>query len=358
MAAVFRSTTDLPRHLAFAYALLVIYACLHPFSGWHESGLHPFHFLDAPWPRYYRVNDMVLNLLGFVPLGFLLVPALPRRMPLGTCVTVTVLACFALSLGLETLQNFLPTRVASNLDLGFNTLGSLVGGLLGAWLGPRLFAHEGGIHRWRSRRIVAGPLGETGLILMALWLFAQLVPDSPVFSTGDLRRLLELPTPLPFSPQEFLRLEAAITAGHLLAAVLLARAMTRDGALGWILLLVLLALGANTLASASFLMAADPFAWATPGWRAGLIAAVPLVFVGLSLPRPLAHGLAATALLAATVLVNLAPQNPYLLSYPQLIGESHFLNFHGATQLVSSLWPFLALAYLILLGALNPEMRR
>ncbi|MCB1909300.1 MAG: VanZ family protein [Rhodocyclaceae bacterium] len=358
MAAVSRSTTDLPRHLAFAYALLVVYACLHPFAGWHESGLHPLDFISAPWPRYYRVNDMVLNVLGFVPLGFLMVPALPRGLRLASCVIVTVLACFALSLSLETLQNFLPTRVASNLDLGFNTIGGLAGGLLGAAWGPRLFAHDGGIHRWRSRCIVPGPLGDAGLILMALWLFSQLVPESPVFSTGDLRRLLDLPTPLPFSAQEFLRLEAAITAGHLLAAVLLARAMARDGALGWILLLVLLALGANTLASASFLVAAEPFAWATPGWRAGLIAAVPLIFVGLSLPRTLAQGLAAMALLAATVLVNLAPQNPYLLSYPQLVGESHFLNFHGATRLVSSLWPFLALAYLILLGALNPGLRR
>ena len=355
---MFRSTTELPRHLAAAYALLVVYACLHPFAGWHESGLHPLDFITAPWPRYYRINDMVLNVLGFVPLGFLMVPALPRGLNLGACMLVTVVCCFALSLSLETLQNFLPTRVASNLDVGFNTLGGLIGAAFGAWWGPRLFAHDGGIHRWRSRRIVPGPLGETGLILMALWLFAQLVPDSPVFSTGDLRGLLDLPAPLPFSPQEYLRLEAAITAGHLLAAVLLARAMTRDAGLGWILLLVLLALGASTLASASFLVAAEPFAWATPGWRAGLIAAVPLVFIGLSLPRPLAHGLAAMALLAATVLVNLAPQNPYLLSYPQLIGESHFLNFHGATKLVAGLWPFLALAYLILLGALNPGMRR
>jgi len=358
MDAEFRSTTDLPRHLAFAYAALVVYACLHPFSGWHESGLYPLDFLTAPWPRYYRVIDLVLNVLGFVPLGFLLVPALPRRLPLRLCVPLTVVLCCCLSLSLEVVQNFLPTRVASNLDLGFNTLGALVGALAGAWLGPRLFAREGGIHRWRSRHIVPGPLGETGLILMTLWLFAQLAPESLVFSTGDLRRLLELPTPLPFSPQEFLRLEAAITAGHLLAAVLLARAMSRDAAIGGIVLLVLLALAAHTLASVSFLVAADPFAWATPGWRAGLVAGLPLAAIGLMLPRALAHGLAAVALLAATVLVNLAPQNPYLLSYPQLIGQSHFLNFHGATQLVSSVWPFLALAYLTVLGALNPGMRR
>jgi len=355
---VFRSTTHLPRHLALAYGLLVVYACLHPFADWHGSGLDPLEFLRAPWPRYYRVNDMVLNLLGFMPLGFLIVPALPRGLRLGACVVVAVVVCFALSLALETVQNYLPTRVASNVDLGFNSLGALLGALLGAWLGPRLFAREGGLHRWRSRSIIDGHMGDAGLSLMALWLFAQLTPESLVFSTGDLRRLLELPTPLPFSPQEFLRLEAAATAGHLVAVVLLARSMMRVPSYGAIALLVLLALGAHVLASVSFLVSADPFAWATPGWRAGVVAGIPLVALGLMLPRALAQGLAAMALLAATVLINLAPQNPYLMSYPQLIGQSHFLNFHGATGLVSSMWPFLALAYLTVLGALNPAMRR
>ncbi len=356
---MYRSTTHLPRHLALAYGLLVVYACLHPFADWHESGLAPLDFLSAPWPRYYRVNDMVLNVLGFVPLGFLIVPALPRGLRLAACVVVALALCFGLSLSLETLQNYLPTRVASNVDLGFNTLGALIGALLGAWLGPRLFAREGGLHRWRSRRIIDGHLGDAGLSLLALWLFAQLTPESLVFSTGDLRRLLALSAPLPFSPQEFLRLEAAATAGHLVAVVLLARSMMKEPpGYASISLLVLLALGIHVLASVSFLVAADPFAWATPGWRAGVVAGIPLVVLGLMLPRALAHGLAAMALLAATVLINLAPQNPYLMSYPQLIGRGHFLNFHGATGLVSSLWPFLALAYLSILGALNPAMRR
>ena len=53
-----------------------------------------------------------------------------------------------------------------------------------------------------------------GLILLALWLFTQLDPDSLVFASGDLRQLFALPTALPFSALEFLRLETAITASH------------------------------------------------------------------------------------------------------------------------------------------------
>lgn len=358
MNAAHRSTTDLPRHLAVAYALLVVYACLHPFAGWRESGLPIFDFLVAPWPRYYLRGELLLNVLGFVPLGFVLVPAWPQGLRRHSRLLLSLLACALLSLALETLQNFLPTRVASNLDLGFNILGALVGALLGMHYGERLFAREGGINRWRSRRILPGHFGDAGLILLVLWLFAQLAFDSLVFASGDLRRLLHLPTPLPFSAQDFLRLETAITASHMLAVGLLARSIMRESSPWPILALLLLGLAVRSLANASFLDTASPFEWATPGCKAGLAIGLPLIVIGLLLPRALAHGLTAVALLAATALVNLAPENPYLSARAGGLAVGHFLNFHGATELVSSLWPFIALAYLSLLGARQPGLRR
>lgn len=358
MSEAYRSTTDLPRHLAIAYAALVVYACLHPFADWSERGLPIFDFLTAPWPRYYRATDLVLNVLGYVPLGFVLVPALPRQLRLQTCVALAALLCTLLSLSLETLQNFLPARVASNQDLGFNALGGALGALVGAWRGPRLFAREAGLHRWRSRRIVAGHIGDLGLVLLGLWLFTQLAPESLVFASGDLRRLFDLPTPLPFRALDFLRLETAVTATHMLAAALLARSIMREPGIGPVAALIVLALAVRTLASASFLVDGDPLSWATPGCRAGIAIGIPLIVVGVALPRPLVHGLAALALLAATALVNLAPANPYLLANTRVMAQSHFLNFHGATQWVSSLWPFLALAYLSVLGAAGAGLRR
>ena len=56
-----RTASALPVHLALAYAGLVAYACLHPFTGWQGSGLAPFDFLLAPWPKYYEVDDIVLD---------------------------------------------------------------------------------------------------------------------------------------------------------------------------------------------------------------------------------------------------------------------------------------------------------
>jgi len=54
---------------------LVVYASLHPFSGWRDRGLPPFAFLTAPFPRPIPVFDVVANIIGYMPLGFLAVLA-------------------------------------------------------------------------------------------------------------------------------------------------------------------------------------------------------------------------------------------------------------------------------------------
>ena len=124
-----RAPTQLPRYLTLAYGLLIAYACLHPFTDWQPTGLPWFDYLAAPWPKYYRVNDIVLNVLGYLPLGFVLAAAWPVHWPRVRVVALTVLAAAVLSLSLETLQTLLPTRVASNVDLGANVAGALLGAL-------------------------------------------------------------------------------------------------------------------------------------------------------------------------------------------------------------------------------------
>ena len=86
------------------------------------------------------------------------------------------------------------------------------------------------------------------------------------------------------------------------------------------------------------------------GWQWVLLLAGALL-----LPRLLQHSLAGSALLAATALVNLMPENPYLAYNQRLAQFSNVLNFHGLTALVDSLWPFLALAYLSALGLWRGE---
>jgi len=55
------------------------------------------------------------------------------------------------------------------------------------------------------------------------------------------------------------------------------------------------------------------------------------------------------------VLVNLAPPNPYLSASLKVWQQGHFLNFNGLTRVVSALWPFAALGWLMYFAARRPR---
>jgi hypothetical protein len=57
--------------------------------------------------------------------------------------------------------------------------------------------------------------------------------------------------------------------------------------------------------------------------------------------------------LCGAVLVNIAPENPYIAKSVMVWQVGHFLSFNGTTRLASSLWPFIALAYLCWFGWLQ-----
>ncbi|MDR1229104.1 MAG: VanZ family protein [Azoarcus sp.] len=350
------SAISLPRHLAIAYIAMLVYACLHPLGGWQASGLPIFDYLLAPWPKYINWGDIVVNVVGYVPLGFIAPSVLPWRWTRKRRIGVTMLGAFLLSFSLETLQGFLPSRTASNLDIATNLCGAFIGALLGAWLGRALFAPGRGLARWRERYIAHGRTGDAGLILVALWLLVQLVPDHLLFGGGELRRLLGIAPPLPFEAERLITFEVAQTASMMVAVGLFVRCMLRRK--GPLLAVALLALGigAHTAACAICFIPPNPLIWATPGAEHGLLIGGALFAIALCLPRVAQHALAGAGLLMATVLINMMPESPYLQSGgPALIVRANYPNFYGLCRLVATVWPFAALAYLSAFGLLRGE---
>jgi VanZ family protein len=335
----------LPRYLAFSYALLTTYACLYPFAGWRDPGISPFAFLTAPWPRYFTFADIWLNVLGFMPLGFVLTSSFSKGSNKRVAFIVTTLVCAVLSGSLEFTQNYLPTRVASNVDLATNTLGGIIGSLCGLrW--RNIFDYGGFLDRWRRRRILPGHIGEIGLILVALWWLTQLEPTSTLFGTGDMRPLFDLPAAIMFSAHRFVLIETLIVSMNVLTVGLLVKRCMREPG-GMLVALVLIGgLAWRSLADYAFIIPPDPWQWATPGALRGLMIGVTILLIAWQLPGWLQHSLACVALLLCTALVNIAPENPFELNSMRLVHENHFLNFHGLTRLADFLWPFLALVYL------------
>src|SRR3989475_10370262 len=68
--------STLARYLFAAYIPLVVYASLHPFSGWRDRGLPPFAFLTASVSRPIQVFDAVANIISYMRLDFLAVLAM------------------------------------------------------------------------------------------------------------------------------------------------------------------------------------------------------------------------------------------------------------------------------------------
>ena len=347
-AAPTGSPHRLPRYLALAYAALIMYASLHPFSGWRETGLSPLAFLEAGWPRYWTSFDVAANILAYLPLGFLLTLALQRTPGQWLPALIAALSGAAISLGVETVQAWLPSRVPSNLDLASNALGSALGALLAGWQGARTFRTIARL----QRQLAPTPHVDIALVLVGLWLLTQLSPETFLFGAGDLRHLLNIPPAVTYAPSSFFVIETAIIVCNGVAIGLMVGSLLAPRhAPFWLLgIFFALALAIRTLAAAILVGPLQAFAWLTPGAGLGMLIGAAALAVMSLLPASWRIALAGLALMAGTVLVNLAPPNPYSTVAMAAWRQGHFLNFNGLTRLVASVWPFLALPCLSLLG--------
>lgn len=345
-----RRASTLARDAAFVYALLIVYATLHPLTGWRDQGLSPVAWVGT-WPKSIIANDFTFNVVAYVPLGWMLVWAMVPRFHRAVAWILAIVLAAALSFVLETLQTYLPSRVPASSDLLANSLGALAGATVAALLAPQLL--ERGLLRALNERWL-GPRAPRSLILAGLWLFAALYPQGMLFGYGSLATILGPISGYPFTPVEFARVEAAVTGTSLFAAgSLVILGLTPQAPRLFVLLLFVLAACAvrafsHTILFSPVLFSSDvALAWLTPGAQQGLIAGSAALLVALLLPRAMLLALVLIALTFATVVVNLAPANPYYAAIVQALNPGRFLNFNGVTQTVAALWPFLAALYVL-----------
>jgi VanZ family protein len=348
--------SPLARILFAVFAALTVYASLYPMEGWRGAGVSPFAYLTAPWPRHITHFDIAVNVLGYVPYGFLAAAALQPRLRGPAAFIAATASAVVLSLALEALQSYLPARIASNLDAMCNVLGAAIGAAAAVHYGPRLL-EEGAFARLRQRAFLPGGAIDLGLALMGLWLLIQLNPTTLLFGAGDLREFLGAREPRGERPAFFITIEALTAAANLTAAGLLLSSLASPGVALRLQIAALVgaALVVRTAAFAIVMRAENVFTWLTLGAQIGLAAGVVLALLAVGLPRGLRLILAALLIMAATVLVNLAPPNPYLSASLKVWQQGHFLNFNGLTRLVSALWPFAALGYLMYLAGRRPR---
>lgn len=348
------------RPLSWIYAALIAYASLYPFEGWRDQGIAPWVYLTAPLPKYWTRFDVVSNVLGYAPLGFLLALARLRLRARLSAVGVAVVLAGMLSLGMEMLQSFLPMRVPSNLDALLNVLGALLGAVL-----ARVLLALGWLERWsRFRAHWFVPRSSGALALLATWPLALLFPVPVPFGLGQVLERLEdalaqalMDTPwlewLPLREvelQPLLQINEVLCMGlGLLLPVMLAYSVVRQTwQRVWSLVLALLVgIGASALSSVLTYGPEHAWEWVAPEVYMGVGLALLMGLLMLRVSARMTLVLALTFLVWQLSMLNNASADVYFSQTVQTWEQGRFIRFHGLIQWLGWLWPYVLLGYLL-----------
>ncbi len=326
-----------------AWALLIAYASLYPFAPLRLPNAQLLADFFAR-PRYVVAFDVWLNLAAYAPLGVLACRHFRQARAPGAAIALAVAFGAGLSLAMETCQLFIPYRVATVYDVFANTAGTLAGALVFAEPLHTMFARPLG--ELRERAFIPGAWGDAGLMLVVLWLLAQLNPALPFFGAGDIGELgAEGGGP------ELLQWCAVALSGC--AFGLFISALVRDsrGSLRITLVLLSAALWLKFVGASFMLQPNFSGDWVSPTRIAGLAAGI-AAFVPLRrLPRAGRIYVACVTMLAGALIAKIFGAYSALdellrlfrWPYGQLAG------FATLTRLLHELWPLAALAFLIAL---------
>jgi VanZ family protein len=350
------------RSCLVAYLILIVYASWYPFSGWQIDNIAAINDVIRQWPRYWSLFDVGINIIGYVPLGLLIVFSLYPRFQRGWAITLATTLGLLISMSMEGVQYFLPHRVTSILDVITNASGVLLGAIIGTTISAAIL-EKGRLGLLRKHWIHHESSRE--LLVLGLWPLAQIFPQAYLFGLGQMLPIFSswldeffdidldlsafMLNGFELEAEEFLLSETFITACGCTGAILICLfLLNRHAPKFWLsCLLLVAALSTKALASALLFSPEVAFAWMTPGAKAGLIISIIMLYGFSFAPAQVQRRLAILMLFMSLLLSNLIPSNPYFVISMQNEVQGKFLNFYGAAQFLSIVWPLVALWYLL-----------
>jgi VanZ family protein len=341
-----------PAILATLCALLLGYGTLYPLSGWTVPDRSPWSLLLGASAHHTSRSDILLNILVYVPFGLLLAQSFLRRTSPWITLPLAVGLGGVLSMALELLQAYLPSRVPSIFDVVFNTSGAFIGALAPLVLSPETM-HGRSLRTLRQEYIAPGRLPLLGLFTVLLWATSQLTPFVPSLDVGNLREGLK---PLWYSLHGTLPLDTTRIVAYALNIAglgLLATTVLRPNTQR---LWLVVGFVATTLVSKVPVLNRQLSLEAATGALLGLLA----VWLLEKRKFERAHVLAALCLIAGLIADALRPGGldfPDVASLNWILFRHHFSsNLIGLMDIAASTWPFFGLSYLTLLSRHGPRL--
>jgi VanZ family protein len=347
----FVRNSKLVGYLTVTYLVLVVYTSLHPFSQWRAPALEVRAFLTAPWPAYFTWTDLALNVIAYLPVGALVTLVMMSYVRAQAAIFFATVAAICLSLSIEVAQVFLPGRIPANADLLCNAIGAFFGAILASTVAGRGVL-SGKLYRLRERLFHSGTAVDVCFLLLALWLATQFSAEIRLFGNGDVRHLLPTVTGVGYSPRTYVLIEAGITGLNFCGVALMLTTISRTvrGAAASVAVLVLSAVLLKALASNVLFISGNWALWVTPGALLGIVAGGLVWAVLIAAPLAVQIACATTSIALGMALVNAAPQNPYLDATLRVWQHGHYASLNDLTYVLSSAWPFAAIAFLTYAG--------
>jgi hypothetical protein len=263
---------------------------------------------------------------------------------------------------METLQSYLPVRVASREDWLLNSGGALIGAAA-----TMVLERWGAIDRWsqfRARWFVEKSRG--GLVLLATWPLALLFPPPVPFGLGQVYERVEAQlatllsdTPfLDWLPVRDIELQPLLPSAELLCVFiglllpcLLSFCVTRSGVRRVLFALALVLVGLLATGLSAVLSWGPDHAWSwidlpTELAMLAVVVCVPLLAL---VPTRASAGLLLLSLGAYLTILNQAPASAYFTLTLQDWEQGQFIRFHGLAQWLGWAWPYATLIYVLAL---------
>ncbi len=177
MALIRQKHRIIPTVLTF-YLLLLLFGSLHPISTWQTP---PYQDLIGSFEsdtKYTPKSDLIINLLIYIPFGLLLVLLLNRFGQYKTTYLQAIIIAALVSLSIECLQLFIPSRAQSFVDFGMNSVGAGLGCLLHAAFTKKGLL-GGTFNHWRYNLFYRGRYVDLGILVIAGWALSELSPFLP-----------------------------------------------------------------------------------------------------------------------------------------------------------------------------------